>query len=330
MTNRVISEQSKEQRYSSIDASGLDSQPAQPVHPRTACIPASSCTPNCGVAPWNSGVETNHAFALDELHFLWLELISKCNLRCVHCYADSGPHLPLLGRMTYLDWRRVLAEAADLGCRQVQFIGGEPTIYPDLLQLIRDARALRYELVEVFTNGTTFNQRLKQAFLSYKVHLAFSVYSTIARVHDSITLSQGSFQKTRANIQWALENGLTVRAAIIKMNENADDIDKTKTFLEELGIKDIQIDLVRDVGRGHAGKEAKLRPAELCGRCWEGKLCVTSTGEMFPCVFARRWPVGAMGDNIRTAVHGAALQNFRSDLREKVQAKTQVFGTANS
>ncbi len=322
MNNRVISEQSEEQRYSSIEASGFDSQQTHPVRPRKACIPASSCRPNCGVAPWNGQDEANHVFALDELHFLWLELTSKCNLKCVHCYADSGPHLPLLGCMTYLDWRRVLAEAADLGCRQVQFIGGEPTIYPYLLQLIRDARALRYELVEVFTNGTAFNQRVKQAFLAYKVHLAFSVYSTIARVHDSITLSQGSFQKTRASIQWALENGLTVRAAIIKMNENAGDVEKTMTFLEELGVKDIQVDLVRDVGRGHAGKGAGLPAAELCGRCWEGKLCVASTGEMFPCIFARRWPVGAMGDNIRTAVQGAALRSFRSDLRKKVQAQS--------
>jgi MoaA/NifB/PqqE/SkfB family radical SAM enzyme len=33
------------------------------------------------------------------LHFLWLEITQKCNLSCVHCYADSTPHQPLFGAM---------------------------------------------------------------------------------------------------------------------------------------------------------------------------------------------------------------------------------------
>src|SRR5579859_4354615 len=46
------------------------------------------------------------------IHFLWLELTSRCNLRCLHCYADALPDNNLTGRMTLKDWRGALDGAA--------------------------------------------------------------------------------------------------------------------------------------------------------------------------------------------------------------------------
>ena len=64
-----------------------------------------------------------------DVRFMWLEITGRCQLRCVHCYADSGPESGH-GTMTAADWKRVIGEAADAGVRMVQFIGGEPTLYP--------------------------------------------------------------------------------------------------------------------------------------------------------------------------------------------------------
>jgi len=288
----------------------------------SSCTPGSSCKPNA-VGPYEpkDGETKRDVDLLRGLDFLWLELTSKCNLHCVHCYADSGPSLPLVQRMAYADWLRVLAEAARLGCRKVQFIGGEPTIYPQLPELMGEARHLGYEFVEVFTNGTVFAERIKQAFLAHKIHIAFSVYSSTAVIHDSITLRQGSFEKTKANIQWALRAGLTVRVAIIEMEENASEVGKTQKDLEELGVREIQVDRVRGIGRGSANRETELHGEDLCGRCWEGKLCVTSEGQMFPCVFSRRWLVGTVQESIENVVQGAPLLSFRSNLQSKAGAQ---------
>src|SRR2546430_1591085 len=81
------------------------------------------------------------------LDFLWLEVTGKCNLRCVHCYADSGPQRHLHEHMSQEDWQDALDQAATLGCRAVQFIGGEPTMYPALPALIRRARELGFDTV---------------------------------------------------------------------------------------------------------------------------------------------------------------------------------------
>ena len=55
--------------------------------------------------------------------FLALELTGRCNLACGHCFAESGPS-GTHGVMTTRDWERVIGEAAGLGVRAVQFIGG--------------------------------------------------------------------------------------------------------------------------------------------------------------------------------------------------------------
>jgi len=73
--------------------------------------------------------------AMSRLGFVWLEITGRCQLECVHCYADSGP-TGTHGTMATDDWRRIIDECANLSVGMVQFIGGEPTLHPDLTGLI--------------------------------------------------------------------------------------------------------------------------------------------------------------------------------------------------
>ncbi len=72
--------------------------------------------------------------------FLELEITGKCSLRCAHCYAESSPHGDH-SVMTTSDWERVIDDARTAGVTTVQFIGGEPTMHPDLPWLVRYALA---------------------------------------------------------------------------------------------------------------------------------------------------------------------------------------------
>lgn len=258
----------------------------------------------------------NESGALGELDLLWLELTGKCNLNCVHCYAESSPVLPLLQVMRLGDWITVLEEAFDLGCRKVQFIGGEPTIHPDLPELIERSSVLGYECIEVFTNGMAFSDQLRNTFRSFRVQLSFSVYSHLPEIHDAVTLGKGSFLKTMEAVRWAVRERLDVSIGIIEMAENASTISEAKRFFARAGVRDVSVDRVRGIGRGALitmrtgnGKEGV---DELCGLCGTGRLCVTATGEVLPCVFARKWPVGTARDGIKTILAGQGLLSFRS------------------
>ena len=251
------------------------------------------------------------------LDFLWLEVTPKCNLRCVHCYAESGPQRRLHGHMAPKDWEDALDQAAMLGCRAVQFIGGEPTMYPSLPALIRRARDLGFEAVEVYTNGTMFKPRIKDAFLQHRVNLAFSVYAADPEIHDRVTQQSGSFKSTLASIQWALESGLPVRAGIIETDANAGHAHHAQARLQGMGVDNIGIDRVRGVGRGASKDIAASSYDELCGACWQGRLAITATGQIFPCVFSRFCPVGNVEQGLKSALEGFPLDDFRRTMRQR-------------
>jgi uncharacterized Fe-S cluster-containing radical SAM superfamily protein len=251
------------------------------------------------------------------LQFLWLEITEKCNLQCIHCYADSAPDRPLLGSMELSDWIKVIDEASDLGCSRLQFIGGEPTIHPGLGTLIEHARNSGFEFIEIYTNGTHFKPTLRESFIHNKVHLAFSVYSNIPAVHDCITRVSGSFFKTMNSIQWALDVGLNVRIGIIEMEANAGHAGSTKEMLAKIGVTDFGVDRMRGIGRGARKGADEQAFGELCGQCWRGRLCVTATGKTFPCVFSRFCPIGSARGSLTSLLQTEELRRFRAAVRRQ-------------
>src|SRR5580692_1831179 len=99
-------------------------------------------------------MHSSRYFAPPELEFAWLELTNRCNLRCIHCYAQSGPLEGETDILSEEDYSLLLKQIHQLGCRKVQFIGGEPTLNKSLPYLIEKARLEGFEFVEVFTNLT--------------------------------------------------------------------------------------------------------------------------------------------------------------------------------
>src|SRR5215469_11324979 len=92
------------------------------------------------------------------------ELTHRCPLHCVYC---SNP-LELTKRGNELPadtWCRVFREAAELGVLQVDFTGGEPLARPDLVDLIRAARA-RELYASLITSGLPLDEKRLEALVA--------------------------------------------------------------------------------------------------------------------------------------------------------------------
>ena len=92
-------------------------------------------------------------------------------------------------------------------------------------------------------------------------------------------------------------------------------------FLKTLGVQNIRVDRERGVGRSnllHLDCEGE-RYEELCGKCWKGSLCVTSSGEVFPCVFSRATQLGDAKLGLLSILQTAKLTDFR----QKVHAMNE-------
>jgi|ERR1043166_485082 MoaA/NifB/PqqE/SkfB family radical SAM enzyme len=269
---------------------------------------------------------------LKGLTFLELELTAKCNLTCTHCYAESGPRLPLRQGMSYQDWHKIILDGYTLGCRAVQFVGGEPTLHPDLPALVEAAHQAGYEVIEVFTNGTVLNQNMLKVFKACNVTLAFSIYGSTPAIHDAVTTQKGSHRKTVAGIRRALAIGLEIRVAVVEMQQNQADIEATKALLQEIGVKTIKVDPMRRIGRGVVSIGDKGKMEELCGACWLGLLAVDPSGNVFPCIFSRFKKIGHVSQGLADILQQDELKQFRQSVREmhKVTICAPAAAEANS
>ncbi len=287
------------------------------------------------------------------LDFMWLELTKSCNLFCAHCYEGAGtnhPHpKPLPSRerepISLEQWKDILAEGALLRAKRVQFVGGEPTLYPGLMELIEYARSCRYKEIEVFTNATRLEDSLLRQCASSGVKVALSFYSCDPKTHDTITGRTGSFRRTLQGIKDILAYNIPVRVGIVLMRDNLSHLMDTVEFLKGLGLKDREIewDYVRPTGRGEAevalmGRDVRteVTPFKLSssleekrwyydrgyarGTCWKGKIAISCEGDVYPCVFARKMSAGKFPEmSLEEIIQGQALQRLWQITLEEVE-----------
>ncbi|MFJ7193857.1 radical SAM protein [Streptomyces bacillaris] len=257
---------------------------------------------------------------LSTLRFAWLEVTGLCQETCSHCYADSGPK-GSHGTMTVADWLSVIDQLAGMGTVDVQFIGGEPTLYPYLPELIERAHG-RGLGIEVFSNLVHVREPLWDAFTRYGVKLATSYYSDTATEHDGVTGLRGSHRKTRVNVAKALGLGIPVRGGVVAVR-GGQRVEEAARDLVSLGVPQVGGDRARAFGRASRGAAPTIR--DLCGHCAQEKCAIGPTGDMWPCVLGRfltmgnvkSAPVaevwnGAQAAQVATdlaAVHGSGVQS---------------------
>jgi MoaA/NifB/PqqE/SkfB family radical SAM enzyme len=216
-----------------------------------------------------------------------------------------------------VDWAKVLVDAYRLGCRDVQFIGGEPTYNTSLVQYISTARKLGYTFIEVFTNLTLISEALANQFRKHEINIATSFYSPSKEVHDAVTGVKGSFDRTVGGIRRVLDMKIPLRVGIISMGTNQNGTRDCIEFLTGMGVdrNKIGVDHTRPVGRG--GSLVKLERVEetVCGQCWKGKLAVSWDGACYPCIFSREVMLGRFtGSNLGEILHSAQLKQFRKKI----------------
>lgn len=277
----------------------------------------------------------------DKLEFIWLNLTSRCNLRCLHCYNESSPNTNS-DKLTTVDWKSIIGQSFSIGCKQLQFIGGEPMLNPDIFQLARYARDIGFDFIEIFSNGTLITREDIKKIKDLGINVAISLYSNKSYVHDQITTVNGSHNKTIRTMELLKESGINTRVGVIAMKQNQSTIEETLNLVKRLGFSGGDSpDIVRPVGRANDS----LTPDKLLVRkyglmtspsfitnlneftknyfynpCWYGKMSVDSSGEIFPCIAAKDKLMGVFGkNNIQEIVRSQETYNLRNINKDKIE-----------
>ena len=223
--------------------------------------------------------------------------------------------------MDTADWLRVIRQAADLKVGDVQLIGGEPTLHPDLPRLVRSA--LDHGLaVEVYTNLFRVTQQIWQVFEQPGVRVATSYYSSKPVEHEAITGQRRSQDRTRSNIGEAVARRIPIRVGLTRIHDGQD-VEGAIDELQALGVEDVSVDRLRQVGRGVRDRGPDLD--QLCGHCGRGNVAVSSDGTVWPCVFSRWLVLGSVRRNsLASIVESPAAQRTRALLARASAGERQA------
>ncbi len=263
-----------------------------------------------------------------QLTNLHIEITSKCNERCVHCYIPHDFKISGMDPDLFYD---VLEQCKNMRLLHLTISGGEPMLHKNFYDFIRRCREFDFS-VNVLSNLTLLNDEIiKEMKMNPLLGVQVSLYSMDSNIHDEITQLKGSFEKTKESILKLIENDipLQITCPIMKQNKNCygdvmkwakkhkihagDDygliarynhttqnlscrltMDEIKEVIKDKIVNDSKFieEMLHDVEK----KRTKTDEDVVCSVC-HSSICIADNGNVYPCAGWQDYIVGNVKEN---------------------------------
>ncbi|MBF0449469.1 MAG: radical SAM protein [Candidatus Magnetomorum sp.] len=181
---------------------------------------------------------------------VFFHITTHCNLSCRHCYIDPVQHglgsIPLDQIMQWLTYLK--KDNTDL-----VLLGGEPTLHPDLSEIVKFSRKLGFKSITIDTNGYLFHNILNRVTPHDVDFFSFSLDGPDASINDAIR-GADSFETCTKGILAAREKGFSVSVIYTVSAMNLKSLNQMPVLIQKL---DIQRFFIQVIGiRGNSSKNA--------------------------------------------------------------------------
>jgi len=173
---------------------------------------------------------------------IFFHVLTACNLSCRHCYINPEQHgSSTVSRENLEKWLELFQDKHRES--NVIFLGGEPTMHPELPHVIRYAKKLGYGSVTVDTNGYLFHDFLDKVAPSDLDFLSFSLDGPNPEVNDPLR-GDGVFDTCTKNLQKAVARGFNVSLIYTVSRYNIEHLHKMVPLLTQWGVKRFFIQVI--------------------------------------------------------------------------------------
>lgn len=202
------------------------------------------CPYDCGLCPDH---EQHTCLAL-------IEITDECNLACPVCFADSGPTRKTYRSLETIERMMDMLVESEREPDLVQISGGEPTIHPQILDILRAAKDRPIRHIMLNTNGVriakdkAFVEELAKLAPGFEIYLQFDSFE-----RDALMTIRGA--DLRDIRQQALKNleaaGLsTTLVSVLVRGLNDHEVGRTIDYALEFGcVRGVTFQPVQDAGR---------------------------------------------------------------------------------
>ena len=176
----------------------------------------------------------------------YIELTSLCNLRCKHCYNDSGK---LKNEISEKAFKNILNCYDSDVSPYLSISGGEPLLHPKFWNYLDMAIDSGITDILLITNATLITDDIAKKIKERNISVQVSINSITPEIHDAIC-GTGSLKKTLQGLQYLLDNKVNrvlTRYTMTKVNK--DDFVHTVEELARKGVFNVLLGAVQDIGR---------------------------------------------------------------------------------
>ncbi len=169
-----------------------------------------------------------------------------CNNRCRFCV--QGMKRERFGRRELPEIIEILEK--NRGRDGVVFTGGEPSLHPGILEMVRKARDLGYRSIQIQTNGRMFSYKkfCQDVIAAGATEVSPALHGHRAELHDHLTTVPGSFDQTVAGVKNLKELGVLLVTNTVITRSNFRHLPELAELLVALGVDQYQLAFVHPVG----------------------------------------------------------------------------------
>lgn len=166
--------------------------------------------------------------------FAWLELTSKCNQKCLHCFM--GKDLNTYGHFDIDKIYSIIDDLYKLGIKQLVLTGGEASLHSNFLKILDYISKYNFEIT-LLSNGTTKALRKSIPYLrEYGIKTKISILGWESS-HDTMAGLSGAFDTLLETIDLFVSQKTHVELGMTVCSVNYMDIAKVRTYANNKKIK---------------------------------------------------------------------------------------------
>ncbi len=180
----------------------------------------------------------------------------RCNLKCVHCYADALSD-ETNSEMTTEQGKRFIEQLARFGVPVLLFSGGEPMMRKDFLELAEFAGSKGLGVV-VSTNGTLISPETADAMTRIGFREVGISLDGVGDVNDRFRGVQRAFERALRGVRYCVERGQRVSLRMTITRANHQEVPAVLDLVERERIDRVCFYHLAYSGRGNDLRETDL------------------------------------------------------------------------
>ncbi len=187
-------------------------------------------------------------FSSDKKPVVVWNITRRCNLKCVHCYAQAKDML-FKNELSTEEGKNLIDDLAQFGVPVLLFSGGEPTIRQDLPELAAYAVKKGMRAV-ISTNGTLISEEMARTLKEIGLSYVGISLDGMEEIHDRFRGVKGAFKSAIKGIENSKKAGIKVGLRFTINKINVSEITSVFNLLEEMDIPRVCFYHLVYAGRG--------------------------------------------------------------------------------